>query len=257
MNDSKHIDVWQSASFIHMKEATNMRIPFLHCLLLVLFRNKATVKSSIAMSLLLLAGILFAEARKETLKIEKAGVRFKVHWWDDGRDVPYQIHFKKDGVEAKHKFSSDGRLYQLKVGSTTYTFTWDSLDFGEGSPSIKVADSGEDRMLVGQDEGEGVEDTDADIIFNQRRLYACDDCENAFETLCGQGLDDVCLLLGSYIPGLGQRRSCVCLLRKRCVRSSAKRARHPLRRRAKRTAKMVSECGRVFFGRVVVSIVAS
>lgn len=77
-------------------------IPSLNCFSMILLSINAIMKPSIAVSLLLVAGASFGGASKQTMKIKKDGVRFKVSWWNDGRDVPYNIYFKDSGVKAHH-----------------------------------------------------------------------------------------------------------------------------------------------------------
>lgn len=139
---------------------------------------------------------------QETIEVTKGRISFEVDWYDDGRENPYTVSFTKRGADSVYTFDTSGALQELEVGNTVYTFNFGSdqaLTMGDGSQSI-VADAGS-RMLLGDgneeaDDEDVVDDVEADIIFDHhRRLYACDDCEQTWDTMCGIALDDVCYLV--------------------------------------------------------------
>lgn len=149
------------------------------------------MKPSITVLLLLATVSCLTGGTKQAVKTGNGDVAFTLEWWDDGYTVPYQVYSKNRDVTAHHKFDSDGRLFQITVGSTTCTFYWDSIDGGEEAPRVELADSG-DETLLGQDEEIFVNDVGLDIVSDPRDLHACYGCESTHEAMCHQGLEDTC-----------------------------------------------------------------
>lgn len=137
------------------------------------------------MLVLIMVGCFVAESARHKIKVRKNRTTFKIDWWDDGRNVPYRIIFKKSGLKSTYKFHKSGRMHSLVVGSTKYTFSF--IQDVNALPEVQTSSIGS-RMLLESEEDEDMEE----VHFEHRRLYDCADCENTWDTLCGVGIVDVC-----------------------------------------------------------------
>ena len=132
-------------------------------------------KAAQASLLLVLLGRCFvAEATRHRITVTKYKTNHRIDWWDDGRDEPYRVTFWKFGLKSVYLFGQSGNLKSLTVRGREYTFPSDT-----GS-----------RMLLASEQDEVAED----IHLGGRRLFACTDCEETWDTLCSVGLADVCSL---------------------------------------------------------------
>ena len=143
---------------------------------------------------------IFAAAGKEKLVVKDGGVTFTVVTFDDGRSKPYHINFKVDDIRSFYAFGEEGDVTLVKVGASKYQVN-DTGVIGRklGSEtkqslvlptaSVLVEDNHELETLF--DEGPSLE---------RRRLYACSECEDTWDVMCGQGLQTVCELVGYGSP---------------------------------------------------------
>lgn len=138
------------------------------------------------MLVVLMVGCFVAESAKHQLRVRKNRATYRIDWWDTGREKPYRIIYKKNGLKSIYKFLESGHLDTLIVGSTTYTFTYEDLA-ANALPEVHASSTGS-RMLLASQEDEDFDEVHVD----HRRLYDCADCENTWDTLCGVGIVDVC-----------------------------------------------------------------
>lgn len=136
--------------------------------------------------------LVVSDATKHVFKVKQGRVKFTVHYWDDGRQNPYRISFKKNGVRSSYRFEARGYVTIINVDGVVTTFTWDAANDAdaeqlEGTAPTIVSDLG-DRLLLDQFEKDA--GTDGSVV--RRRLYYCDDCEDTWETMCGLGINSVC-----------------------------------------------------------------
>eukprot|EP00904_Undaria_pinnatifida_P013069 jgi/Undpi1/8893/HiC_scaffold_25.g11355.m1 len=129
-------------------------------------------------------------ATRYSTTVKNFGVKFKVLWWDDGRDEPYRMAYTKRGIYSVFNFNAMGELQSITVEGEEQTFSTSRklIATPKGSESSKVVDMQEN---VEADERE------LDQEHHRRRLYACSDCENTWNTLCNTGLADVCAVWSS------------------------------------------------------------
>ena len=129
-------------------------------------------------------------ATRYSTTVKNFGVKFKVLWWDDGRDEPYRMAYTKKGIYSVFKFNAMGELQSITVEGEDQNFSTSRklIAAPKGSESSKVVDMQEN---VEADERE------LDQEHHRRRLYACSDCENTWNTLCNTGLADVCAVWSS------------------------------------------------------------
>lgn len=109
------------------------------------------------------------------MTVRKYRTDHKIDWWDDGRVEPYRVKFSKFGLRSVYRFGKSGTLKSLTVGAKKFTFSSD-LGF---------------RMLHVVGEGEGEQEPSSG---DRHPPFPCSDCEDTWEKLCGEGLDDVCAL---------------------------------------------------------------
>lgn len=147
-------------------------------------RMSSAVQSSLL--LVLMVGCFLAEAARFRITVRKNRTNYRIDWWDDGREEPYRIIFRKSGVRSDYRFEESGRLSTLTIEDTQYTFT-SNLEAANGSPEVQASTTGS-RMLLASEEYGALEEAH----FDHRRLYECADCENTWDTLCSVGIVDVC-----------------------------------------------------------------
>lgn len=154
-------------------------------------------------------------AAQETLTVTKGGTTFEVDWYDDARENPYTVSFRHRRADSLYSFDALGVLRQLDIDDVTYTFSYagdETMAVDDGSQSIVVDDigsrmlretrDGELEIVQMHDEGELYGIFEAAVGFHhRRRLYACHDCEQTWDTVCDCGIDTVCDL----VPTLGSR----------------------------------------------------
>ena len=143
-----------------------------------------------------------AEAARESMAVEADGIIFSVERYDDGRSKPYRVSFTEDGVESTYRFNTAGFVTNIVVGSEKYRVRYESNgDLSEvrrtpsGRRGLLVGVEGQnevagDGLLVGGD-GQGVKLVDE----THRRLYACDDCVEAWDAVCDDGVPSLCDLV--------------------------------------------------------------
>ena len=176
------------------------------CSLLPLFaihqgkkKRKTSMKTSAAAAIFLSVAIIPAivtDAARNRLKVSEGDINFKIFSFDDGRSRPYQINFwTSDTGSSRFKFDQAGRVTYIKASSEKYVVRYKS----NGSLRRLVRkDSGARTLLLSYADEAGYEhhlEGDA-IVHENRRLYACDDCEYTWDTICGDGIPSVCDLVG-------------------------------------------------------------
>ena len=120
--------------------------------------------------------------------VKNFGVKFKMYWWDDGRDEPYRMSFTKRGIYSAYAFNALGELQSITVEGEEQTF----------STSRKLRATPEktgSRKLLAMDEDLEADEMEFEQDYHRRRLYECSDCENTWDTLCDTGLADVCAVV--------------------------------------------------------------
>lgn len=143
-----------------------------------------------------------AEAARESMTVEAGGITFKVDRYDDGRSKPYKVTFTDDGVKSTYRFNAAGFVTNIVVGSEKYKVQYESN--GDLS-KVKRTSSGRRGLLVGA-EGQNEEAEDGLLVGgdglgllqvndNHRRLYACDDCVEAWDAVCDDGVPSLCDLV--------------------------------------------------------------
>lgn len=168
--------------------------------------TRLSVASTAPLLLGLIAGISLIEAANYHVLISPFTVDL-----GNGRGEPTTLLFTYRGARSIYTFDDKGHITTLAAGPITYQFP---STVGEtlpesGSKSLTMPTDDASRMLptnndknvMGSDTEEepvgkdiGV-DEDVEIIemaVSHRRLYACPDCEEDMESLCGVGLDTVC-----------------------------------------------------------------
>lgn len=147
---------------------------------------KLSSASQASVLLALIAGSSVSEATRNSVTVSSFWTNYWVDWYDDGRDEPYEVIFRKYGVSSIYTFQESGSLKTLSAGNYKYTFSTE-VEAGDGSQeTLSSADIGS-RMLLAS-EARDIEE----VHTGSRRLYECTDCEETWDTLCDVGLDDVC-----------------------------------------------------------------
>lgn len=156
-------------------------------------RTSSAVQSSLL--LVLMVGCFLAEAARFRITVRQNRANYRIDYWDDGREDPYRIIFRKTGVRSNYRFDESGRLSTLTIGDTQYSFDF-SIEAANGLPAVEASTTGS-RMLVAPEASEEYGALE-EVPFAHRRLYECADCEDTWDTLCGAGIVDVC----SWVPFL-------------------------------------------------------
>eukprot|EP00904_Undaria_pinnatifida_P013074 jgi/Undpi1/8898/HiC_scaffold_25.g11360.m1 len=145
--------------------------------------------SSVAQTAFLLALTAgTGNATRYLTTVKNFGVKFKMYWWDDGRDEPYRMSFTKRGIYSAYAFNALGELQSITVEGEEQTF----------STSRKLRATPEktgSRKLLAMDEDLEADEMEFEQDYHRRRLYECSDCENTWDTLCDTGLADVCAVV--------------------------------------------------------------
>lgn len=174
------------------------------------------------------------EATREGITVEAGDTTFSVDRYDDGRNKPYRVTFTEEGHGGKsvHKFNAAGFVTTILVGSERYRVLYDAKGdvsevrltpsssgrrglFGFDGQEIAAAGGGGRvgegagvpgaGMIVGAGEWQGGPvDNDNNTRRRRhslrRRLYACDDCVEAWDAVCDDGVPSVCDLVGYGHP---------------------------------------------------------
>lgn len=172
---------------------------------------KVSLAPSIGCTLLLIIGRLrVVGAAKDRISVPSGdGFNFFLDRFDDGRTKPYLVTFTSSGFKSVYKFTEGGFVTNIKAGDETYTIGYDDNDEIETvertSAQRKLVvdqeyeEDGEDIQTYQQPPSrEGGEDiqTYQQTLFSAqtRRLFACEDCELAWQTVCNAGVESVCNL---------------------------------------------------------------
>ena len=147
---------------------------------------KPSTVSQASTLLALIAGCSVSEATRHSVTVSSFWTNYWIDWYDDGRDEPYEVIFRKYGLTSMYTFQESGSLKTLAVGNYKYTFSTD-VKAGDGSEEALSSTDVGSRMLLESEP----EEMDA-VHAKSRRLYECTDCEETWNTLCGVGLDEIC-----------------------------------------------------------------
>ena len=160
----------------------------------------------------LLAGtVVVTEAGWNQISIRDGGINFKVRRYDDGRAIPYRLIFTANNIKSNYAIRVDGRVNQLKAGTEKCKVRYT----GDGSIRKVVRKDNGARMLwhdeLDKEDFSDMEDPiDEDVPFEDmssteyRRLassYACEDCEEAWNVVCGPALAYICELADNAVFG--------------------------------------------------------
>eukprot|EP00904_Undaria_pinnatifida_P013086 jgi/Undpi1/8908/HiC_scaffold_25.g11369.m1 len=113
---------------------------------------------------------------RNRITVRKYRTNYRIDSWDDDREDPYRVTFWKFGLKSVYTFDTSGNIKTLTARDTLYTFD------EEVGPVIRT------RML--QDSEDDVIEVDVDPVDE----IACSDCHQTWNTVCAEGLDDVCYL---------------------------------------------------------------
>ena len=157
---------------------------------------------------------LTAEAASGTMSVEASGVSFSVERYDDGRGKPYTVTFTEDNVLSIYTLNTAGFVTDIAVGSEEYEVMYESN--GGDLSEVRLTSSGRrgllfdaegkyqeeeeragDGMLVG---GDGRSQLVSSKSRGRRRLYACEDCVEAWDAVCDDGVPSVCDLVDYGSP---------------------------------------------------------
>lgn len=151
----------------------------------------------------LLAGLTHTSvAARERMTVEEGGITFKVNSFDDDRSNPYNVMFRAyDGAAlSKFRFDAAGKVAKINVGTERYEVLYTSdgnLDKVQLRSSTRRALA--EEMQFGAD---GPVHFPGATLEYRRRLYACSDCEKAWDKVCDVGVPTVCHLVGYDSPVL-------------------------------------------------------
>lgn len=67
-----------------------------------------------------LASARISHAARETLAISEGGVTFTIVRYDDGRNKPYRLQFRQDGIRSLYMFNTAGFVTNVKVDAERY-----------------------------------------------------------------------------------------------------------------------------------------
>ena len=172
---------------------------------------KPSTASTATLLGLLTGTVVVTEAGWNQIRINDSGMNFKVRRYDDGRVVPYRLIFKENNIESNYVIRVDGSVNQLKAGTEKYRVKYN----GDGSIKKVVRKDNGARMLwhdeLDKEDFSDMEDPiDEDVPLEDmpsteyRRLvssYACEDCEEAWNVVCGPALAYICELTGNAVLG--------------------------------------------------------
>lgn len=203
---------------------------------------KPRTATLVSLALAAFGGNRLVDAAKHTSEVTYEGVTFNIAYFDDGRKRPYRIRFKEDGVTHRFFFKRRNILVKwIKSGTEKYRIYHRSRNLYKvvrrDSGARLLLDDAEDpeyeeygeyededdeefEEFEGEEEDEddkGEDDEETSFgdwgVHQQRRLYACEDCEETWEEVCETsdrqgGVGSVCELVDYYddpIADLGQQ----------------------------------------------------
>lgn len=165
-------------------------------------------QSNIAKALCLL-GVLASTAKltraaQEEVRVEEDGITFRVGRFDDGRTNLYALDFWVSGLKmSRYRFNVNGRVGYIRATAERYVVRY----YGNGSlREVDRKDTG-GRMLLADENAEEAQleledlNEENDVLFDHRRLYACEDCVSAWDAICTGGVSSICNLLGNDALG--------------------------------------------------------
>lgn len=144
--------------------------------------------TSISVLLACISATVKAQPLWEKLQVEEDDIRFNVAFRDGGYTKPYRIKFIENGARSVYKFQADGCVTNIKVGEETYEPV-----YGSSADVIDVVRT--ERRNLAEVKEEVIEGFVGEAVIGNRRLFACDDCADIWETLCDKGVSCVCKLL--------------------------------------------------------------
>lgn len=153
--------------------------------------------------LFLLAGVTStATGVWEAITVTEGGITFKVGHNNDNKGNPYRVILRQSGVKWNFKFNTRGLVRNIKTRSERYNVHYDSSDNlteVERLTSSRRLSAVSDRY---RDEDGEEPDGRRETVEGQhgRRLYACDDCAEAWDVVCGQGDSTVYNEVFGYVP---------------------------------------------------------
>lgn len=169
---------------------------------------KCAASIALPFLVLLASNMPTAEAARESITVEAGDITFSIDRFDDGRTKPYRVTFTgEDGVKSIYRLNAAGFVTNIVIAAEKYRVLYDSNgDLSE----VRLTSSSERRGLL-DDEGQGKSDGGlllggdgrGDALVNnnsprrgrRRRLYACDDCVEAWDAVCDDGIPSVCDLV--------------------------------------------------------------
>lgn len=157
-----------------------------------------TAQAGFAAAVLLLAAAFPATQATplwEKLQATEEDVSFNVGFRDGGYTKPYRMKFIEDGVRSVYKFTADGCVSNIKVGSERYEPIFDNSN-GDVTGVVQTSTSGRRNLFeVAEDGEEDAEEEEVVSVLGRRRLYECDDCVDTWDAVCDEGVPCVCELL--------------------------------------------------------------
>lgn len=144
---------------------------------------------------------IFAAADKERLIVREGGVKFTFLTFDDGRSKPYKIRFKDSNVKSLYIFGEEGDVTLIKVGGVRYKVRDTGVTGRKLTAETKQALVPHTGWVLADESQEELETLfDEEPSLEHRRLYACSECEETWDVMCGQGLETVCELVDYGSP---------------------------------------------------------
>ena len=166
-------------------------------------------------------------ARSDTITVDSSGTTFSVKRYDDGRNEPYTVTFTKDSVQSTYTFNTAGFVTDIVVGSETYEVLYESngdltevnltsyrrkrslqAKPGDELPSagrtnlpVDLASgeqAGDEKLVVG--DGGGADGALKSSYHPRLLTIACDDCIEAWDAVCDEGVPSVCELVDYGAP---------------------------------------------------------
>lgn len=156
----------------------------------------------------LLAGtVVVTDAGWDQIQIDDDGITFKVRRYDDGRTTPYRLIFS-DGDTSLYRIRYDGRVTYFKAGSEKYNVKYRRngnirkvIRKDNGARTLLADDLSEDFVETEGRLDEGISAEGASPTEHRHLTYACEDCEEAWDVVCGPALSYICELVGNEIFG--------------------------------------------------------
>lgn len=154
----------------------------------------STMKNLAATALLFVSSSLgpavLTEAATEKVVVREDGIKFFVRRFE-GKSKPYRVRFSTSTTDrSDFWFKEDGSVNSIKAGTEKYVVRYRSSG---ALRTVLRKDSGA-RMLVDEEELDAYMTEAEESAFDlaHRSLYYCDDCEEKWNAVCGQGISTVC-----------------------------------------------------------------